>query len=62
MKFKITRTSIWGNTNNYKEFNTLDELIEWCKLFKDIKDCEGVLISFVDGEPINLEIYDDYRE
>jgi len=55
MKFKIIRTSDWEGDENYKDFQTLEELINFCEEVKYsvIITTRGLLC---------LEIYDDYRE
>lgn len=56
MKFKLTKSSDW-NFKEDKEFNTLEELINWIKEIN-----QEVIISLNHlGEDV-IEIYDTYRE
>lgn len=61
MKFMVYRTSdtSWLDSAVEKEFNTLEELIEFCKPYED-----GVIInikSSIFSKP-SIEIYDSFRE
>ena len=59
MQFKITRTSDKSNKDalaEYQDFKTLPKLLDYIKA-----EDESAIIH-IDGEELELEIYDDYRE
>lgn len=58
MRFTVDKTSDGINAeNNIKEFNTLEELIDFVKE----QDCEKIVL-FANKHHQHIEIYDDYRE
>lgn len=66
MKFKITKTSLWGSELEEKEIKTLEEFLKFIERCK-----EEVIVKketvYKNKEEIEtgrweLEIYDNYRE
>lgn len=58
MKARITRSSDWSMNYEYKEFKTLEELLEYRKEVRHALIISGPSESY----DFAIEIYDDYRE
>lgn len=63
MKFKITKTSEWGE-EWFMEINTLEELMAFEEQCKSSRYYNGLILwwSGDDKELPEIEIYDDYKE
>lgn len=64
MKFRVTRTSEWGE-EWFTEINTLEELIDFEEQTKGGDRGSNGIILWWSGDEKDLpeiEIYDDYRE
>ena len=62
MKFLVYKTSdMWKDEGVIKEFNSLEEFLEWVRQVCYEEYAEGVIVKPRKGS-FELEIYDDYRE
>ena len=62
MKFLVYKTSdVWKEKGIIKEFNSLEEFLEWVRQVCYEEYAEGVIVKPREGS-FELEIYDDYRE
>ena len=62
MKFLVYKTSdVFKDKGFIKEFNNLEEFLEWVREVCYNEYAEGVIV-IPREESFELEIYDDYRE
>jgi hypothetical protein len=57
MKFRVTKTSYYGEAEVFVELNTLEEFIEWVR-----KQRQEVIVKTWAKDLTELEIYDGWRE